>query len=276
MVTPAARRCGVEWLTTERRVTSRRACRLMGLARSTWGYRFKRAEPEGLRQAIRDVAYAHPRLGYRFVHWNVVKQGFGVGQRRVRRLYRLEGLHVRKRRRRRLKLAARVPLCAATRINERWSLDFVHDQLASGRTIRVLTVIDDYSRESVALEVGTSLPAAIVTRALDRAIERRGACPRSLRCDNGSEFTSMVFLQWAARHGIDVQFIEPGKPTQNAYIESFNGRLRDECLNTNWFPTLEAARAVIAEWQHHYNYDRPHGALGRTPPTIFAASPAAG
>ena len=274
MVAPAARRRAVEWLTTERHVTARRACRLLSLARSTWGYRTKRAEPEGLRQAIRDVAYAHPRSGYRFVHWRVVRDGFTVGQRRVRRLYRLEGLHVRKRRRRRLRLAVRVPRSTPARVNERWSLDFVHDQLASGRTLRVLTVIDEYSRESVALEVGTSLPAAVVTRALDRAIEARGACPKSLGCDNGTEFTSMVFLQWAARHGIDVQFIEPGKPTQNAFIESFNGRLRDECLNTSWFPTLDAARAVIAEWQQHYNYARPHSALGRMPPAIFAQSTA--
>jgi putative transposase len=138
--------------------------------------------------------------------------------------------------------------------------------------MRVLTVIDDFTRENVVLEAGTSLPASLVTQALDRAIEQRGACPKSLCCDNGSEFTSMVFLQWAARHGIDVQFIEPGKPTQNAFIESFNGRLRDECLNTNWFPTLDAARAVLRGWQHHYNHGRPHGSLGRMPPAIFASA----
>lgn len=151
-------------------------------------------------------------------------------------------------------------------------MDFVHDQLANGRTIRVLTVVDDFTRESVALEVATSLPAAVVTQALDRAIAQRKACPKSLTCDNGTEFTSMVFMQWAARHGIDVQFIDPGKPTQNAFVESFNGRLRDECLNTNWFATLDAARAVIATWQHHYNYGRPHSSLGRVPPAIFASN----
>lgn len=270
MVTPAARRTGVSWLIDELGATARRACRLLGLSRSTWGYESDRTEPEGLRQAIRDVAYAHPRLGYRFVHWSVLQQGFVAGQRRVRRIYRLEGLHVRKRRSRRLKLGARVPRVPAERLNQRWSLDFVHDRLANGRNIRVLTVIDDFSRESVALEVGTSLPASVVTRALDRAISLRGACPKSLCCDNGSEFTSMAFLQWAARHGIDVQFIDPGKPTQNAFVESFNGRLRDECLNTNWFPTLDTARAVIGQWQRHYNHGRPHSALGRVPPAVFA------
>jgi putative transposase len=219
---------------------------------------------------MRDAAYTHPRLGYRFVHWSVLRVGFAVGQRRVRRIYRLEGLHVRKRRRRRLKVAARVPRVPATRTNERWSLDFVHDPLASGRTIRVLTVIDDFTRESVALEVATSLPAAVVTQALDHAIVQRKACPKSLTCDNGTELTSMVFLQWAARHGIDVPFIEPGKPTQNALI--FNDRLRDECLNTNWFPTLDAARVVIRDWPHHYNHGRPHSALGRDPPAFFASS----
>ncbi len=255
---------------TERGVTAHRACRVLGVSRSVWGYKPRSAEPEGLRQAIRDVAYAHPRLGYRFVHWSVLRLGFTAGQRRVRRIYRHEGLHVRRRRKRRLKLVVRVPRVPATRLNERWSLDFVHDQLASGRTIRLLTVIDDFSRESVALEVGTSLPAAVVTQALDRAITRRGACPKSLCCDNGSEFTSMVFLQWAARHGIGVHFIDPGKPTQHAFIASFNGRLRDECLNTNWFTTLDAARVVIRDWQHHYNFTRPHSALGRVPPSIFA------
>jgi putative transposase len=206
------------------------------------------------------------------VHWSVLRQGFIAGERRVRRIYRLEGLHVRKRRKRRMKLIARVPRTTASRVNERWSLDFVHDQLASGRSLRVLTVIDDFSRESVALEVGTSMPASVVTHALDRAIQQRGACPRALCCDNGTEFTSMIFLQWAARHGIDIQFIDPGKPTQNAFIESFNGRLRDECLNTNWFTTLHGARSVIGAWQHHYNHERPHGKLGRVPPAIFASS----
>lgn len=271
MVTPAARRAAVQWLIDERQATERRACRLLGLSRATWRYRSQRVEPVGLREAIREIAYRWPRYGYRMVHWFARhQQGFEVGQRRVRRIYRQEGLSVRKRRCRRLKPVARVPRTIPTRPNERWSIDFVHDQLADGRTIRVLTAVDDFSRENVALKAGTSLPATTVTAALDQAIHERGRTPKAIVCDNGTEFTSLVFLKWAARHGIEIQFIEPGKPTQNAFVESFNGRLRDECLNTNWFANLTAARQILTEWRRHYNRQRPHSALGYMPPARFA------
>jgi hypothetical protein len=141
-------------------------------------------------------------------------------------------------------------------------MDFVHDQLDDGRWYRVFTAVDDFTRESVALEAATSLPAAKVTEVLDAAIGRRGL-PRRIVCDNGSEFTSLWFMQWAARHGIDIQFIQPGKPTQNAFAESFNGCFRDECPNTHWFSTLPQARHEIAQWQRHYNAERPHGSLGK-------------
>ena len=260
---------------TEHRAAERRACRLVGISRATIRYSSRRKEPAGLRDMIREVASLHPRAGYRFVHWFVGERGHRVGQRRVRRIYREEGLSVRKRRKKRFKTWMRTPRVAATHANERWSIDFVHDQLASGKAIRVFNVIDDFTRESVAMEVGPSLPASVVVHALERAIAERRTRPKAIVCDHGTEFTSLMFQQWAARVGIEVQFIEPGKPTQNAFVESFNGRLRDECLNTTWFPTLAAARVLIAAWRNHYNERRPHSALGYTPPARFALTHAA-
>ncbi len=268
MVTPAARKAVVRWLREKYGVSERRACRLCGQHRSTQRYPSARTEPEGLRQAIRDAAYKHPRFGYRRVHWLVRREGLQVGQRRVRRLYREEGLTVRRRRRKRLKRVVREPATPAAQPNDCWSMDFVHDQLADGRCYRVFAAVDDFTRESVAIAVATSLPASKVTQVLDEAIRKRGR-PRRIVCDNGSEFTSLWFMQWAARHGIDIQFIQPGKPTQNAFAESFNGRFRDECLNTNWFWHLPHARRTIADWQHHYNDSRPHSSLGQRTPTEY-------
>lgn len=268
MVTPAARKAAVRSLREHFGVSERRACKVCGLHRSTQRYRSTRREPEGLRQAVRDRAYAFPRYGYRRVHWLVLQDGFEVGQRRVRTLYREEGLTVRRRRRKRLKRVVREPATAPTRPNDRWSMDFVHDQLADGRCYRVFAAVDDFTRENVVIEAATSLPSSRVTQVLDAAIRERGR-PRRIVCDNGSEFTSLWFMQWAARHGIDIQFIQPGKPTQNAYAESFNGRFRDECLNTNWFTHLPQARRTIARWRQHYNTGRPHSSLGNRTPEEF-------
>lgn len=268
MVRPGARKRAVHWVVREFGVSERHACRLFGLHRSTKRYVSQRTEPPELRPALREVAYAHPRYGYRRVHWLLERQGFAVGQRRVRRIYREEGLAVRRRKRKRFKRIVREPATLPSRPNERWSMDFVHDQFENGRCYRVFAAVDDFTRESVAMEAASSLPAAKVTEVLDRAIARRGR-PRRIVCDNGSEFTSLWFMQWAARHGIDIQFIQPGKPTQNAFAESFNGRFRDECLNTHWFRTLPQARHIIAKWQQHYNAERPHGALGKQTPEEF-------
>jgi putative transposase len=228
-----------------------------------------RIEPAGLRQAILEIAYAQPRYGIRRVHWWVRQQGFASGRRRVRRIYREEGLVVRKRRRKRLKAVVRRPMSLPTGTAQRWSMDFVHDQLSDGRRFRVFNVVDDFSRQSVVAYAATSLPSSSVTRALELAIEEH-AKPDTIVCDNGPEFTCLHFLQWAARQRIDVQYIEPGKPIQNALCESFNGRMRDECLNTQWFESLRHARSVIAGWQAHYNQHRPHSALGYRTPNDFA------
>lgn len=249
-------------------MSERRACRVVGQQRSTQRYRARRVELEGLRRAIREVAYEHPRYGYRRVHWQVCGRGFKVGQRMLRRVYAEEGLGVRRRRRRRLKPVARHPMTLPSRPNERWSMDFVHDQLANGRCFRIFAVVDDFTRENVVLLAGVSLTSADVMVALSRAIAVRRR-PNALVCDNGPEFTSSHLAKWAARQGLEVQFIEPGKPTQNAFAESFNGRLRDECLNTHWFVSLAHARRVLATWRRHYNEQRPHGSLANATPTLF-------
>lgn len=269
MVTPAARRAAATWLHHERRVSERRACRLTECPRRTKRYQSVRTEPEGLRQAIRDIAYAQPRYGIRRVYWWVRQQGFETGRHRVHRIYREEGLVVRKRRRKRLKAIIRRPMIVPTAPAERWSMDFIHDQLSDGRRFRVFNAVDDFSRQSVACYAATSLPSCAVTQVLERAFATHGK-PDVFVCDNGPEFTCLHFLKWAARHRIDVQYIEPGKPIQNAFAESFNGRMRDECLNAQWFESLREARAVISRWHTHYNERRPHSALGYLTPNDFA------
>jgi len=217
---------------------------------------------------VREVAHQHPRYGYRRVHWSVRRQGHQVGETKLRRIYAEEGLSVRRRRRRRLKPVARRPMATPTRPGERWSIDFVHDQLSDGRRIRIFAAVDDFSRENVVLKVGTSLTGSDVAIALMRAFREHGI-PKALNLDNGPEFTSDYFQKWAARFGIELQFIEPGKPMQNAFAESFNGRFRDECLNAHWFDSLNQARHLIDEWRDHYNHERPHGSLGDLTPSQF-------
>ena len=268
MVRPSARREATRLLQSEFGVSERRACRVMGQSRSAFRYKPRRGDDDELRVAVREAAYALPRDGYRRVHLTMREQGFKVGQRRVRRIYREEGLAVRRRRRRRLKPVVRRPMELPSRPVERWSMDFVHDQLSDGRIIRVFAVIDDFTRECVAMKVGTSLCSSDVAGELFRAIQERGR-PDRLVCDNGPEFTSAHFQKWAARLGIEVQFIEPGRPMQNAFAESFNGRFRDECLNLHWFESLAHARRQATAWREHYNHSRPHSGLGYLKPSEF-------
>jgi putative transposase len=191
-----------------------------------------------------------------------------VNHKRLFRVYRAAGLSVKRRKRKRLVRVGQ-PAWIATAPNQQWSLDFVHDRLANGRTMRVLTVVDTFTRECLALEVDTCLPSRRVTRALDAVIAERGR-PERLRMDNGSELTSRHFLTWGIDHRIELNHIEPGKPVQNAFIESFNGRLRDECLNTSWFRNLWEARRRIAAWRTEYNHERPHSSLDYRTPHEFA------
>jgi putative transposase len=193
-----------------------------------------------------------------------------VNHKRVYRLYREEGLTVRRRGRKRVSREARLPLPAPVGPNELWSLDFVSDALACGRRIRLLCVIDAFTRESLAIEVDTSLPAWRVAKALDRLITERGQAPAEIVMDNGPELTSRALDQWAYERGVRLRFIQPGKPIQNAFIESFNGRFRDECLNEHWFLTLADAQRITEDWRVDYNRNRPHTSLGNLTPLEFS------
>jgi putative transposase len=209
-----------------------------------------------------------PRYGYRRLHVLLRREGWVVNHKRVLRLYQAEGLAVRRRCRKRV-AGLRTPVPQPTRINERWSMDFVTDALGTGRSFRVLTIVDDRTRECLALEADTSLPGSRVVEILDRLVSERSR-PTVLVSDNGPEFTGRAVDQWAYLHGVRLHFIAPGKPVQNAYVESFNGKLRDECLNGHWFVSLRDARQTLAEWQMTYNRVRPHSALGYVSPEEFA------
>ena len=213
---------------------------------------------------------SRPRYGYRRVHVLLRREGWEVNSKRVLRLYREEGLSIHTKRKRKSASHVRVPLPRAPDRNQRWSIDFVADRLADGRAYRVLTAVDQKTRESLVLEVAFSLPSKRVTEALDSVIARRGK-PQAITIDNGTEFTCHHFDAWAFARGIVLDFIKPGRPVENAFIESFNGRLRDECLNAHWFVSLREAQTVIETWRRDYNETRPHSSLGNQAPQEYAA-----
>jgi putative transposase len=221
-----------------------------------------------LRKKLTKLAQEQPRYGYRRLQVLLQREGQIVNHKRIFRVYRAAGLSVKRKNRKRLVRTGRLAV-AATAPNQQWAIDFVHDRLASGRMIRVLTVVDTFTRECLALEVDSCLPSRRVTRALDRVISERGR-PESIRLDNGAELTSRHFLAWGIDRRIALAHIQPGKPVQNAFIESFNGRLRDECLNTSWFRNLWEARRKITAWRKEYNEYRPHSSLGYRTPYEFA------
>jgi len=221
-----------------------------------------------LRDRMLAIARERPRFGYRRVYVMLRREGFRVNHKRVYRLYRAEGLAVRKRKRKRINATQRQPHPLPTRPNQRWSMDFVSDGLANGRRFRTLNVVDDFSRECLAIEVDFSLPGERVARVLDTLIEVRGK-PEAIVIDNGPEFAGKALDAWSYERGVALLFIRPGKPIENAFIESFNGRFRDECLNQNWFLSMKHARALISAWKEDYNYVRPHSALGNVPPAEY-------
>ena len=247
---------------------ARRACRLVRLSRSRWQYRSVRGDDAVLRARLRELAAAKPRWGYQQLHVLLRREGRVVNHKKVLRLYREEGLAVTRRRRQKLVAVARVPLPKPSARTERWSMDFVTDALADGRAFRCFTLVDDFTRECPALEIAPSLPAWRVIHVLERVAAERGL-PKSIVCDNGPEFRSKTLDQWAYERGVVLQFIRPGKPVENAYCESFNGKLRDECLNANWFTTLSDAQRAIEQWRVEYNTERPHKNLGRRTPAEF-------
>jgi putative transposase len=268
-VTPAQRRAAATLVQEWFDVSQRRACRLVGVGRSTVRYRRRREDDGVLRERLRTLAAERPRFGYRRLHVLLRRAGIGVNHKRVARLYREEGLAVRRRSRKTLVRIRRGRPPAPQRANEQWALDFVEDALASGRKIRLLSVIDVFTREALALEVDTSLPGRAVVRVLARLSEER-PLPAQLVLDNGPELISRVLEEWAHEHAVVLHFIDPGKPIQNAHCESFHGRLRDECLNEHWFLSLGDARHIVEGWRHDYNHTRPHSALGYRTPTEFA------
>lgn len=221
-----------------------------------------------LLERMKAISYERPRFGYRRVHVMLRREGLMVNHKRVYRLYRAEGLAVRRKKRKRIFMLARKPMAAGSKPNERWSMDFTWDQLADGRSFRTLNIVDDFTRESLAIEVDVSLPGQRVARVLDRLAEVHGL-PKSITVDNGPEFTGRAMDAWAYQNKVTLAFITPGKPTQNAYAESFNGKFRDECLNQHWFINLRDAREKIEIWRQDYNHVRPHSSLGDIPPVEF-------
>jgi putative transposase len=250
------------------RLSERHACELNSLDRSTYRYEPEPDRNAQLRARLTELARQRPRFGYRRLGVLLEKDGEVVNHKRLLRVYQEAGLAVRRRERKRL-ARERVGMPVLTRPNQEWSIDFVSDALANGRAIRSLTVLDDFTKESLAIEVDTSLSSLRVTRVLDGIIAERGK-PDGLRLDNGPEFTSRCFIAWAEQRGVPLIFIQPGKPVQNSYIESFNGRFRDECLNANWFENLADARRKIEAWRLDYNQARPHSSLAYRTPKEFA------
>ena len=271
---PAARRLVAAHWRDAFGVSERRATHVIGLHRSTARYTPRPDECGELRERMRRLAAECPRAGYRMMFDRIRLEGALVNHKRVYRLYREEGLQLPKRRRKHLRSVRRQPLTAALALNARWSMDFMSDAFADGRRFRVLNVIDDFSRECLAIEVGTSLPGIVVTRVLDRVAAKRGY-PAVIVTDNGPEFRGREMDAWAFRHGIRLHFIDPGKPMQNGFVESFNDKFRYECLNAEWFGGLDDARARVERWRREYNERRPHSSIGRVPPAVFARRAAA-
>ncbi|MEH7847794.1 IS3 family transposase [Rhizobium laguerreae] len=269
VVTPAARRKAVAHLMDCHQMSERRACKAIGFCRMTIRYETKRSDDHDLRERMKALAHERRRFGYRRLHVLLRREGHLVNHKRLFRLYREEKLTVRKRGGRKRAIGTRAPMLIPLAANDRWSLDFVSDQLTDGRRLRILTVVDDCTRECLALVADTSLSGLRVARELDRIIEERGK-PRMIVSDNGSEFTSNAILQWADRTKVDWHYIAPGKPIQNAFIESFNGRLRDEFLNETLFSSLAHARSALSNWRSDYNDQRPHSGLGWLTPAEFA------
>jgi putative transposase len=269
VVTPEAKRAVVRFWREGLGLSERRACRLIGLDRSTQRYQRRADRNTELRQRLRELAEQRRRFGYRRLHVLLCREGQAVNKKRVQRLYREEGLSLRGQRRKKRRAGLRVVLPRPNAANQRWSMDFMSDALADGRRFRLLNVVDDWTRECLAIEVGRSLTGRNVIAVLEKIAMRRGH-PASIVSDNGPEFCSRAVDEWAHQVGIKLQFIRPGKPVDNAFVESFNGKCRDECLNERLFLTIEQARTATENWRLDYNRVRPHSALGNLAPEDYA------
>lgn len=269
MVTPAIRRLVVGHVMKVHTASERRVCRALTVSRTSIRYCSTRTEPTKLIATMRELAQERPRAGYRGIYRLLRRRGHKVNHKRVYRLYRREGLSVRTKRRRRFAASPRIVLPTATHPNQCWAMDFVSDHLASGRRFRILTVVDQFSRRCPGTLLDTSIPGRRVARFLDELAAQCGGYPALITVDNGPEFISNALDQWASEHGVKLVFSRPGKPVDNAFIESFNGRFRDECLNANWFYSFSDAKNVIETWIKDYNEERPHSALGGLTPIEY-------
>jgi putative transposase len=269
MVSPQAKREAVNVLMSAHRFRLTRACGLLSISRSLYRYASRRGDVVSLRQRIGDIAAAKRRYGYRRVYVCLRREGWEVNRKRVYRLYRELGLAVRRRKRKRIGAVERRPLPKPAAANQSWSMDFVSDGLADGRRLRCLNIVDDCTRECLAIEVDTSITGTRVKAVMQRLADTRGL-PRSITVDHGPEFEGQVLDAWAYAANVQLAFIRPGKPNENAYIESFNGKFRDECLNEHWFVSMTHARRVIEAWRVEYNTERTHSSLGNLTPEEFA------
>ncbi|QQC26808.1 IS3 family transposase (plasmid) [Brucella anthropi] len=274
MVGPAAKRDAVAHLKDIMGLSERRACQIVSADRKMIRYRSCRPPEVELRAKLRDLANERRRFGYRRLFVLLRRDGEPSGVNRIYRLYREEGLSVRKRKARRRAVGTRAPILVEAKANARWSLDFVHDQFACGRRFRILNIVDDVTRECLAAIPDTTISGRRVARELTTLIERRGK-PGMIVSDNGTELTSNAILAWSKDHKVEWHYIAPGKPMQNGYVESFNGRMRDELLNESLFFGLDHARSAIAQWADDYNNFRPHSSLGYQTPAVYAGSIAA-
>jgi putative transposase len=249
-----------------------RSCTLLGISRSCYRYTSAEKDTE-LKDRLRQLAHEKPRYGSRRLHVLLKKEGLVINHKRTERLYKAEQLGLRMKRRKKLPSSMRSPLPVPTAPNQQWAMDFVHDSIVTGRKFKCLSILDLFSRESLFVYVGTSIPSRVVVDVLDRLCETRGVT-KSIITDNGPEFTSKAIQAWADSRHIDILHINPGRPMENAFIESFQGRLRDECLNLQWFRSLADARDKIERWRMEYNTERPHSSLGGMAPYEFVAKAA--
>jgi putative transposase len=270
VVKPRAKRAIIKAVIKERGYSERKACGLIQMDRSSYRHQSQDNEADqSLRKRLKQLAVQYPAYGYLLLHGMLKQEGLVINKKRTYRIYTEEQMQVRTKRRKKLK-RPRMPIELPNKVNQRWSMDFVSDQLSDGRRFRLLNVVDDFSRECVGQLVASSINGAMVGRFLDQLIDYRGTKPGSIVCDNGPEFTCKVMFFWVKEQNIRLAFIQPGKPTQNAFVESFNGKFRAALLNQYWFRDMAEARQEINQWRSHYNEERPHSSLNYLPPSQFA------
>ena len=249
-------------------MSQRSACKLVGQHPGVYRYTPNQADDSVARNKLKSLAVEYPGYGYRMLHALLLAQGISHNKKKTYRLYCEQGLQVRTKKRKKIQ-RDRQPMDIPTAVNQRWSMDFVSDQLHTGRRFRVLNMVDDFSRELVGQIVSVSITGHMVARYLEQITQTR-SLPKKVVCDNGPEFTGKAMHFWLEQTGVRLDFIQPGKPTQNAYVESFNGKFRDGCLNQHWFRNMKHAKEVIDQWRNHYNTQRPHSSLGYVPPQTYA------